>query len=137
MSRPFSLGKIVYSEYSPLFQPWAMEYPMNIAHDRPPTLAEDMRDILFKVLPRSFFGLIIYSVLLLRGRLPAKLRRTISIAVIVGWTLTAFTATLFYTLSPAEAGLSYAVTAATCFSFLVMVIAGSLTYNRVNYGFYL
>jgi hypothetical protein len=105
----------------------------------PPTMAEDLKMFFCKGLPGSVFGLPIYTIQLLRGAIPHKLRKTISVALAFGWTAVALMlviTTQMVASSPAT-GTGYDTSFVCTFSFAVMAIAGALVYNRMNYGYYL
>ncbi|OGG49623.1 hypothetical protein A2763_02985 [Candidatus Kaiserbacteria bacterium RIFCSPHIGHO2_01_FULL_54_36] len=91
----------------------------------------------FRVIPGNVFGLAIYAVQLVRGRIAPETRKSVSIALAIGWSLViaAAIASLIFPPGGAAMGVSWAYTAFV--SGFLAVLAGSLVYNRVNYGFYL
>ena len=91
----------------------------------------------FRVIPGNVFGLLIYTFQLARGQLVPELRRTVSIALAIGWavTIVATAASLIFPPGGAAMGVSWEYTA--CVSGYLLALAGSLVYNRVTYGFYL
>lgn len=113
---------------------------MVLARSRPPTWKEDLQQLVCKTAPGSIFGLVIYTIQLLRGAVASELRRSIGIAVVLGWVATALIAVSFpafhLAFSPAMS-MAHLTTGAIVFTSLVMIMAGSLIYNRVTYGSYL
>lgn len=107
-----------------------IEYP-----DGPPTWTEDFRELAYNM-PIGIFGLVIYGVQLLRGKIPAEMRKSVSIALAIGWAITTLVAILIFVL-PADATLSYRIWGASFFLFWAMALSGTLIFNRVHYGFYI
>ena len=103
----------------------------------PPTVAEEIKSFCFKVVPGNTFGLVLYTIRLMRGTLAPELRRTISVALAIGWAAVALTAALLFATAPAEMTATGQATFVLVFSSVVMILANILVYNRVNYGFYL
>ncbi|MBI4088000.1 hypothetical protein HY418_01290 [Candidatus Kaiserbacteria bacterium] len=91
----------------------------------------------FRVIPCNFFGLAIYAVQLVRGRIAPETRKSVSIALAIGWSLVIASsiASLVFPPGGAAMGVSWEFTAFV--SGTLAVLAGPLVYNRVNYGFYL
>ena len=111
--------------------------PPSRSPSNPPTAMEEIKQFCLKVAPGNLFGLAIYSFQLARGTLAPELRKTISIALAIGWLTAAIVAGTVFEFSPADVSLTYRITATLCFSFWAMVLGGLFVYNRVKYGSYL
>ena len=105
--------------------------------DRPPTWKEELRQFFFKTAPGNFFGLPFYSVMLLLGKVDREIRKSISIAIAIGWAFVALVATAMVVFAPPDTTATYVMWSIVAFGTWAAVLAGSLIYNRINYGFYL
>lgn len=110
---------------------------MILALDRPPTWKEELRQFFFKTAPGNFFGLPFYSIMLFLGKVDHEVRESVSIAIAIGWTFVALVAMVMVVFAPPDATATYVTWSIVAFGTTAAVLAGSLIYNRIHYGFYL
>lgn len=88
----------------------------------------------------NVLGLPIYSVQLLRGKIPAECRTSIAVAIVIGWIATALMGAIWtLPLAPWPEGvtLPFIIFTASAWALAIMILAGILIYQRIHHGFYL
>lgn len=90
-----------------------------------------------RVIPGNFFGLPFYSILLLLGKIDPAIRRSILIAAVIGWVFVALVVVVMVLSAPTDATTAYVIWSVVAGGTWAAVLAGSLIYNRIHYGFYL
>ncbi len=86
---------------------------------------------------KNFFGLPLYTVMLLLGRVDREIRKSVSIAIAIGWTFVALVAMVMVVFAHPDVTATYVMWSIVAFGTWAAVLAGSLIYNQIHYGFYL